>query len=251
VEVTKDWIEPVIDMMEKDKTIGAAQPKMLSFNNKKMFEYAGAAGGWIDYLGYPFARGRVFDVCEADKGQYNDESNIFWASGAALFVRAELFHQLKGFDHYFFAHMEEIDFCWRLQLSGNNVYACPKSVVYHVGAGTLKKESAQKTFLNFRNNLIMLAKNLPLVQSCWKIPFRILLDAISGFRFLFSGGGIYFIAILKAHVAFISWLLFNKKESVFPPDKTIKPQGWLNKSIVWQYFVSGKKTFAEIVQNKS
>ena len=250
VEVTPQWIEPVIEMMEKDKTIGAAQPKMLSYHHKEMFEYAGAAGGWIDYLGYPFARGRLFDVCEKDEGQYNETAPVFWASGAALFVRAELFHQLNGFDNYFFAHMEEIDFCWRLQLAGYNVYACPKSTVFHVGAGTLKKGSAQKTFLNFRNNLIMLAKNLPASQSLWKIPFRILLDALSAFKFLISGEGIYFIAIFKAHVVFVKWVLFKRSESVFPSSKKIKPKGWLSKSVVWNYFISGKKTFTQIVQNK-
>ncbi len=251
VEVTVGWIEPIIELMETDKTIGAAQPKILSYNNKEMFEYAGAAGGWMDDFGYPFARGRIFDTCEKDEGQYDDSAAVFWASGAALFVRSEIFHRLNGFDNYFFAHMEEIDFCWRLQLTGSNVYACPKSKVYHVGAGTLKKDSPTKVFLNFRNNLIMLAKNLPFYQSFWKIPFRIFLDAVSGFRFLFSGEAAYFIAILKAHLAFINWLLFKRSESVFPLYKNIQPKGWLFKSIVWEYFISGKKTFAEIVKNKS
>ncbi len=182
VEVTPGWIEPVIELMDSDKQIGACQPKILSYAEKDRFEYAGAAGGWMDCLGYPFARGRIFDICEKDEGQYDEVQKIFWASGAALFVRAELFHQAGGLDTYFFAHMEEIDFCWRLQLLGYSIYACPASVVYHVGGGTLPKGNERKVFLNFRNNMIMLAKNLPKRQSFWKIPMRILMDFISAFK---------------------------------------------------------------------
>ncbi|HVM89751.1 MAG TPA: glycosyltransferase family 2 protein [Puia sp.] len=251
VEVDAGWIEPVIELMAADHTIGAAQPKILSYTNKDIFEYAGAAGGWMDYLGYPFARGRLFESCEKDKGQYDNNAAVFWASGAALFVKAELFHQLKGFDNYFFAHMEEIDFCWRLQLAGYNVYACPKSKVYHVGAGTLQRESPKKTFLNFRNNMIMLAKNLPFAQAAWKIPLRIFLDAVSGFKFLFSNGAIYFFEVLKAHLAFTYWLLFRKSESNFPHHKSRPLNGWWKQSIVWQHFIRGKKTFTEIVKNKN
>ncbi|HEX4372789.1 MAG TPA: glycosyltransferase family 2 protein [Puia sp.] len=251
VEVTENWIEPIIELMENDKTIAACQPKILSYNNKKMFEYAGAAGGWIDFLGYPFARGRVVDVCEKDTHQYDTEEAIFWASGAALFVRANAFHEVNGFDNYFFAHMEEIDLCWRLQLAGYNMYACPKSVVYHVGGGTLAKGDPRKVFLNFRNNLIMLAKNLPAMQSIWKIPFRFLLDILSAFKSLLSGDRAYFIAVIKAQLSFIKWSFFKKKCSVFPKTKKGKLNGWYNKSVVWKYFVSGKKTFAQIVQNKS
>src|SRR5690606_20918586 len=135
--------------------------------------YAGAAGGWLDFLGYPFARGRLFDRCETDNGQYDDTAPIFWASGAALFIRAELYHRLGGLDEYFFAHQEEIDLCWRLQLEGYKIMVCPQSVVFHLGGGTLPKGNSRKVFLNFRNNLIMLAKNLPTGQAIWKIPFRV------------------------------------------------------------------------------
>ena len=251
VEVSQNWIEPIIELMEKNKSVAACQPKILSYNDKSLFEYAGACGGWIDYLGYPFARGRVFDFLEKDDHQYDNEEAIFWASGAALFVRADIFHQVNGFDNYFFAHMEEIDFCWRLQLAGYNVHACPKSVVYHVGGGTLPKGNSRKVFLNFRNNLIMLAKNFPLNQSLWKIPFRFILDILSAFKFLLSGNGSDFIAVIKAELAFIKWFFLKRKCSVFPKDKDGKLNGWLNKSVVWKYFVSGKKTFAQIVQNKS
>jgi GT2 family glycosyltransferase len=251
VEVTTNWIDPLFEMMEKNRVIAACQPKVLNYYNKEMFEYAGAAGGWIDYLGYPFARGRVFDHCETDFGQYDKEEAIFWASGAALFVRAEAFHEMNGFDNYFFAHMEEIDLCWRFQLAGYQVFACPGSVVYHVGGATLAKENSQKIFLNFRNNLIMLAKNLPLSQSAWKIPFRLFLDTLSAFKNLISGKRGYFVATIKAQIAFIKWVLFNQKCSVFPKNKRGSLKGWFKGSIVWGYFVSGKRTFAQIVKNKS
>ncbi len=251
VEVEPGWIEPIIELMQGDASIGACQPKILTYSNRGLFEYAGACGGWIDCLGYPFARGRIFDICEKDTKQYDTVEPIFWASGAAMFVRAGLFHELGGLDNYFFAHQEEIDFCWRLQLAGYKVYACPQSVVYHVGGGTLPKGNERKVFLNFRNNLIMLAKNLPLSQAAWKIPLRLLLDGISAWKSLFAGQAVYFGAIFNAHLAFFKWILFKRGESVFPENKKGKLSGWLNKSIVWKHFVSGEKTFAEIVQNKS
>ncbi|MBS1914704.1 MAG: glycosyltransferase family 2 protein [Bacteroidetes bacterium] len=250
VEVEPGWIEPIIELMEKDKTIGACQPKLLMYKQRDTFEYAGAAGGWIDYLGYPFARGRIFDVCEKDEHQYDSAEPVFWASGAAMFVRAKLFHELHGLDNYFFAHQEEIDFCWRLQLAGYSVYACPQSVVYHVGGGTLPKGNERKVFLNFRNNLIMLAKNTSFGEALWKIPFRILLDALSAWKSLFSGQFIYFTAVIEAHLAFVKWILFKRKESVFPVSRNGKLQGCFSKSIIWNHFVQGKKTFEEIVRNK-
>jgi len=251
VETSPGWIEPVIELMEKDKTIGACQPKILSHSDKHLFEYAGAAGGWMDCLGYPFARGRIFDVCEADRGQYDTTQSIFWASGAAMFVRAGLYHELNGLEEYFFAHMEEIDFCWRIQLEGYGIYVCPHSVVYHVGGGTLPKGNERKVFLNFRNNLIMLAKNLPFQQAIWKIPFRFLLDAISAWKSLFAGEAIYFLAISEAHLAFVKWVLFKQNESVFPKRRKANLAGWYLHSVVWKHFVRGKKTFTEIVGNKN
>lgn len=250
VEVEPGWIEPILALMEKDPSIGACQPKIRMYANKELFEYAGAAGGWLDYLGYPFARGRVFDACEKDIGQYDQTEPIFWAGGCALFVRAELYHQLKGMDTYFFAHQEEIDFCWRLQLAGYKVYVCTDSVVYHLGGGTLPKGNERKVFLNFRNNLIMMAKNLPMGQLAWKIPFRFFLDTISAWKSLLAGEGVYFLAVLEAHFGFLKWLFFKRKQSVFPIRKEGNVQGWYGHSIVWQYFVSGKKTFSEIVNGK-
>ena len=165
VEVTPGWIEDMITLMEADKNIAACQPKILSFYNKNYFEHAGACGGWIDALGYAFARGRIFDICEEDKGQYNTNQKVFWATGAALCIRAKCFHEMGGFDAHLFAHMEEIDLCWRLQRKGYAVYCCPSSVVYHVGGGTLPKTNSRKTYLNFRNNLIILFKNLSFIRS--------------------------------------------------------------------------------------
>src|SRR5258708_12961442 len=226
VEVEPGWIEPIIDLMEKDSSIGVCQPKLRMYSNKELFEYAGAAGGWLDCFGYPFAKGRIFDVCEKDEGQYDAVEPIFWVSGAAMFVRANLYHELGGLDNYFFAHQEEIDFCWRVQLAGYKVYTCPTSVVYHLGGGTLPKGNERKVFLNFRNNLIMLAKNLPPGQLAWKIPFRFFLDSISAWKSLFAGEGIYFAAILEAHLAFIKWVLFKRKQSVFPKKRqgTLSPR---------------------------
>jgi GT2 family glycosyltransferase len=251
VEVTPGWLEPVIALMDSDPSIGACQPKILSYHHRAQFEYAGAAGGWLDSLGYPFARGRIFDICEIDQGQYNTAEKIFWASGAALFVRAGLFHQSGGLDTYFFAHMEEIDLCWRLQLMGYSVYACPASVVYHIGGGTLPKGNERKVFLNFRNNMIMLAKNLPLSQSLWKIPLRIFMDFISAFKSLFAGQLVYFLAVGEAHLAFFKWVFFRQKKSVFPDKKKVILSGWYPHSVAWKHFVEGKERFDEIVGPKS
>jgi len=248
VEVGPGWMEPIIRLMESDPLIGACQPKIRMYADRGSFEYAGAAGGWLDYLGYPFARGRVFDVCEKDTGQYDRTEPVFWASGAALFIRAPLYHRLGGLEGFFFAHQEEIDLCWRIQLAGYKVYCCPESVVYHVGGGTLPKGNERKVFLNFRNNLIMMAKCLPLGQSVWKMPLRLLLDSISAWKSLFAGEAVYFWAILEAHLAFFKWLMVSRKKSLFPPKRKAPLTGWYRGSIVWQYFVKGKKTFNEIVK---
>ena len=248
VEVTPGWIYPVIKLMEQDEKIACCQPKILSYSKRNYFEYAGACGGWIDSLGYPFSRGRVFDTLEMDSGQYDDASRIFWATGAALFVRAKLFHQAGGFDKYFFAHQEEIDLCWRLQGMGHEIWVCPQSVVYHVGAGTLPSGSPKKVYLNFRNNLVMLAKNLPMTEILWKIPLRLALDAISAWKQLFQGQTGYFMAVLQAHFSFWRWC-FSKKERVLRSYK--KCTGIYHGSIVWDYFIRGRKYFSQIVNRRS
>jgi GT2 family glycosyltransferase len=251
VEVEAGWIEPVISLMQADRNIAVCQPKILMYRDRKSFEYAGAAGGWLDHLGYPFARGRIFDFCEQDLGQYDTDEPIFWASGAAMFVTAELYHRTGGLDEFFFAHQEEIDFCWRIQLSGYKVMVCTASKVYHVGGGTLPKGNERKVYLNFRNNMIMLSKNLPLSQALWKIPFRVLLDAVSAWKSLLAGEVTYFVAVLEAHWGFLGWRLFNRRKSVFPVERKGSLNGWYPRSIVWQHFVMGKTSFREIVQNKS
>src|SRR5436190_6102435 len=244
VEVNSGWLQPMTDLLENDRTIAACQPKILSFNNKKIFEYAGAAGGWLDKYGYPFAKGRVFDISEEDHGQYDQTEPIFWASGAALFIRAKVFHEMNGFDEYFFAHQEEIDLCWRIQLAGYKIYSCHTSTVYHIGGGTLPRGNSRKTYLNFRNNKIMLSKNLPFPKKLWVMSMRNLLDAISAWKGLLTGDGGYFIAILRAHVAFAKWHLLYKKKSIFPVTKKASLAGYLRKNIAWQHFVKKKKSFS-------
>jgi GT2 family glycosyltransferase len=248
VEVTPGWLEPMVALLEKDSTIGACQPKLLSWAQRDSFEYAGGAGGWLDAFGYPFCRGRIFDHCEKDRGQYNDASPVFWASGAALFIRAGLFHSAGGFDGYFFAHQEEIDLCWRIQRAGHRIYACPASVVFHVGGGTLPKGNARKVFLNFRNNLIMLYKNLPWSEKIWKIPFRIMLDAVSAWKNIPAGEFGYFLAVVKAHFAFFIWICFRQAKPVPYPRDTGQLQGLYRGNVAWDHFVKGKKLFSQIVK---
>lgn len=252
VEVTAGWLEPIIDLLESHENNAACQPKILAFKNKHFFEYAGASGGWLDAYGYPFARGRVFDICEEDQGQYDTTEEVFWASGAALVIKSKVFHQLNGFDEYFFAHQEEIDLCWRIQLTGYKLFCCPQSVVYHVGGGTLPRGNSNKTYLNFRNNQVMLWKNLPWKEKWWKVPYRQTLDQISALKGLVSGDGGYFIAIMKAHLVFTIWLFFGKKEKPYLNPKPIgKLSGVYNSNIVWQHFVKKKTRFSQIVKKKS
>jgi len=251
VEVAPGWTDPIIGLMEANSSVGACQPKILMQADRDMFEYAGAAGGWIDMLGYPFARGRVFDVCEKDNGQYNDAMEVFWASGAAMFVRSVAYWQCGGLDDYFFAHMEEIDLCWRLQLAGWKIMCCPQSAVYHVGGGTLPKGNQRKVYLNFRNNLVMLCKNMSLQQLIWKLPLRLALDAVAAWKNLLAGDGGFFIAVIKAHIGFVRWSVFNRHSSLVPADKKGPLKGVLNRSIVWANFVQGKRKFSEIVPHKA
>lgn len=248
VEITPGWLQPMVALLERHTSNAACQPKILAFKNKRLFEYAGAAGGWLDAYGYPFARGRIFDVCEEDNGQYDTTQQVFWASGAALLIRSNVFRQLNGFDEYFFAHQEEIDLCWRMQLSGYKLFCCPQSVVYHVGGGTLPRGNSKKTFLNFRNNQIMLAKNLPWSEKWWKIPFRMTLDQVSAIKGLLSGDGGYFVAIIKAHLAFFRWCLFHKRKK---KSYTLRPinslYGIYKGIVIWDHFVKKKTRFSEII----
>ena len=236
IQVTEDWINPIIKLMDKYQSISACQPKILDYHNKKKFEYAGASGGFIDSLGYPFCRGRVFDYLEEDKGQYNDSREIFWATGACLFVRASHYFEVNGFDEDFFAHQEEIDLCWRLKNKGYKVFVEPRSEVFHVGGGTLNVGSPFKTHLNFRNNLYMLFKNLPLPSLFIIIPIRLILDGIASITFLNKKQGInHLFAVMKAHFAFYSEI-----------PKLITKRRKINQ----QYSLEGKMNYSILVQNK-
>lgn len=251
VEVTAGWLQPIIALLESDEKNAACQPKILAYKNKSLFEYAGAGGGWLDAFGYPFARGRVFDVCEEDKGQYDSTQQVFWATGATLVIRSQAYQQLRGFDEYFFAHQEEIDLCWRLQLAGYKIFACPQSAVYHVGGGTLPRGNSKKTFLNFRNNQIMLAKNLPWSEKWWKIPYRMALDQVSAVKGLLSGDAGYFLSIIEAHLAFLYWLVFGNKTWVPKKSQAVKKlHGVYPGNVVWEHFAKKKKTFSAIVAQK-
>lgn len=206
VEVTQNWIPPMIALFDSDQSIAAAQPKILSYHNRNFFEYAGAGGGFIDNLGFPYCRGRIFNSIEEDKGQYDDETEIFWASGCSLFIRSKDFQEQGGFDERFFAHQEEIDLCWRLKNSGKKIMYTGKSAVYHVGGGTLSNQNPEKTFLNFRNNLSMMLKNLPFPNLLWLLFFRLSLDGIAGIQFAFRHGFSHLWAVVRSHVGFYAQL---------------------------------------------
>lgn len=249
VEVTKSWIDPIIDLMEKNKNIAACQPKILSEKNKEQFEYAGASGGWIDKFGYPFCRGRIFDSCEKDIGQYDDACEIFWASGAAMFVRSSVFHESGGLDETFFAHQEEIDFCWRLQNAGYSIFVEPRSVVYHLGGGSLAQGNKRKVYLNFRNNLLLMHKNLPTSERFWKISFRHFLNGAAALQFLLKAQFASAWAVTRASASFYKWRFSNKK-SIGTKMKLKEMKGVYAGSIVQEYFLKKKKRFSEIVQYK-
>lgn len=246
VEVTPGWIEPMLELMESDKSIAACQPKLLSYEQRDMFEYAGGSGGWIDSLGYPFSRGRLFDHCEKDTGQYDSTQQIFWASGAAKMVRANVYHELNGLDEYFFAHQEEIDLCWRMQTKGYKIFACPLSVVYHVGGGTLPN-SKRKVYLNFRNNLVMITKNMPFGELIWKLPLRLTLDKIAAFQALLSGDTDFFLGVYSGLLSYLKWIFTKKSHNNFTKGTGKSFGGRYDGSIVWAYFIKKKKTFTEIV----
>jgi len=245
VDVTPNWLNPMLELMEKDSSIGACQPKMKDYNNPSDFEYAGAAGGLIDKLGYPFCRGRIFDTIEEDFGQFEDETEIFWASGACFLVRSNLFNQLEGFDERFFAHMEEIDLCWRIQNAGYKIYFTAKSQVFHVGGGTLHKENPFKTFLNFRNSLLCLSNNAPNNIKHKLIFQRLILDGIAGVKFLTQGKFKNILAIIKAHFSFY-YLSFQKRNPNVESGKQNTYSKINEQSIVFKYFVQKKTRFLEL-----
>jgi GT2 family glycosyltransferase len=250
VEVDPHWIEPMLNLIESNPSIAAIQPKLLAWHQKDTFEYAGASGGFIDQYGFPFCRGRVFEYLEKDQNQYNDDRQVFWASGAALFINAKLYHSIGGLDEDFFAHMEEIDLCWRLQNAGHEVWICPESIVYHVGGGTLQKTNPRKTYYNFRNGLILLLKNLPSNKLFSVIFFRIILDHIAALRFLSQGKLGDFKAIMSAHRHFIlRYKYWKSKRVVHNGNQAYFGHEVYKGSIVWAHFKRKIKTFSGLGMN--
>ncbi len=253
VEPEKGWIEPIIELMERDKTVGACQPKILTHGKRDHFEYAGGAGGWIDKWGFPFCRGRIFDTTEEDKGQYDTSEEVFWASGAAMFVRADLYKSLGGLDGGYFAHMEEIDLCWRMKRAGYKIMVKPKSVVYHVGGGTLAATNPRKTYLNFRNSLVTIFKNEKSGKLFWLLPLRLVLDGVAGLRFMLQGKFAHTKAIVNAHWDFFASQSDYRNKSYEEMEAIEKVsigkmdnKGVYPKSIIWQYFIKRKKYFRNL-----
>jgi len=238
IEVTKNWLLPIIKQFESDTNIAAIQPKILDFKDKSKFEYAGAGGGFIDKYGYPYCRGRIFDTIETDTNQYNDTVDIFWASGACLFIKSDVFHELNGFDEAYFAHQEEIDLCWRIQNHGYSIKYVGTSTVFHVGGATLTTQNPKKTFLNFRNSLFNLVKNSPKNKGFGLVFTRLCLDGLAGVKYVFDLKPLHTLAIIKAHFSFYSQLarMLKKRNQT-----TQKEHYYQTKSIVWDYFISNKK----------
>ncbi len=248
IEVTENWLSPLISLMDSDKSIAACQPKIKSFHQKDHFEYAGASGGFIDKYGYPFCRGRRLDKIEVDNNQYNNIIDVFWATGACMVVRADLFKSLDSLDNDFFAHMEEIDLCWRLKNRGYRIVVNPKSTVYHIGGGTLPNNSPFKLYLNYRNNLFLLYKNLPKGKLFPILFTRMILDGISALLFLAKFSFASFGAVIKAHIHFyksLKKLRAKRKElllnNVINNHKEIYPR-----SIVIDYFIRKKQLFKNL-----
>jgi len=250
VEVPPDWLTPLVDFMEQNQDVFACQPKILSYFERNKFEYAGACGGFIDRFGYPFCRGRIFEFCEEDSGQYDDIRQVFWATGACMIVRKKLLDEIGLLDEDFFAHMEEIDWCWRANLHGYKIFCIPKSTVFHVGGGTLPRTNPWKTFLNYRNSLIMLEKNLKFTDALFIIPIRFVLDMISALVYLIRGNPKDSFAVVKAYLAFLAgqpeWL--RKRATV---RRNVQKRKINNRiiycgSIVFDYFLKGKKRFSEL-----
>jgi GT2 family glycosyltransferase len=248
VEVQENWIQPIISLMDSDKDIAACQPKILSYNDKSMFEYAGAAGGFIDKDGYMFCRGRIFNQFEKDDGQYDGLKEVFWASGACLFIRADLFHEIGGLDDDFFAHMEEIDLCWRLKNKGYRIMFNSDSVVYHVGGGTLSKNNPTKTYLNFRNNLFLLTKNYVESNFALKLFYRLILDGLAALKFLIDGHPIHSIAIFKAHMSFYAHFrtFYKKRRAAKLVESNYNAVGEYKRSIVFSYFIKRIHLFSKL-----
>jgi GT2 family glycosyltransferase len=252
VEVTTNWLQPLMTFMEENHDVVACQPKIRAFHNKKVFEHAGAAGGFIDFLGFPFCRGRVLGEVEEDKGQYDSVCDVFWATGACLLIRSEHFNKVGGLDDRFFAHMEEIDLCWRLNARGYRIVCVPQSVVYHVGGGTLNVENPRKTYLNFRNNLLMLYKNLP-QQSLEKVMrWRRYLDYMAAIQLYITGKPKNAAAVFQARKDFKKMqpdFLHDRNENILFATRTNCDE-MTSKSIIWEYYVKKNRKFSQLLDLK-
>jgi GT2 family glycosyltransferase len=254
VEVTAAWLAPLLQLIKSDSKIAAVQPKILAEHARNTFEYAGASGGFMDILGYPLCRGRVFDSAELDSRQYDDETECFWATGAAILVRSHIYHAIGGLDADFFAHMEEIDWCWRVKRAGYRVMVAPESVVFHVGGGTLTKQNPRKTYLNFRNSLVTLLKNEKMPKLIWLFPLRLLLDGVAGLKFLLNKKTADVYMIILAH-----WFVFRHFFSILKKRKQTQEKveearlaadnsqiGIVPISSVWAYFIQKKQTYSSM-----
>ncbi|MDD2563145.1 MAG: glycosyltransferase family 2 protein [Salinivirgaceae bacterium] len=242
IEVTPNWLNPIIDFMDKEPNVAASAPKLLDWHSKDTFEYAGAAGGFIDHLGYPFCRGRIISKVEKDAGQYDKPISVFWATGAALVIRSEIFHSMGGFDDLFFAHMEEIDLCWRIKNAGYEIYNYPQSAVYHVGGGTLPNNNPHKIYLNYRNNLLLLYKNLPANRVFKVLFYRFFLDMASFGVFLLQGKFKFAGAVIRSYFDFMK---MRKEYDIDRTNLKWHPEIY-NKSIVFKFFLKKKHKFSDL-----
>lgn len=248
VEVDPDWLAPLVERMESNDKIAALQPKIRAFHQKDHFEYAGASGGFIDYLGYPFCRGRLFDHLEKDEAQYDEARPVFWATGACCMIRKSVVAEIGMFEADFFAHMEEIDFCWRAQNKGYEIWCEPAGVVYHVGGGMLPQGNPRKTYLNARNSLACMYRNLPRGTVFARVFARLVLDGVWGAKALTEGDFGTIGAIFKAHWHFFGdlakWRRYRRR--IYPDGPATPTLGWLDKSVVWQFFIRKKKRFSDL-----
>lgn len=250
IEVTPGWIKPCIDLMDSNAEIVAVQPKILAWNAKEKFEHAGAAGGFLDKNFYPFCQGRIFDSTEVDQGQYNQNREIFWATGACMFIRSDVYHNSGGLDDAFFAHMEEIDMCWRIKLQGGKIFYCADSSIYHVGGGTLNYANPRKTYLNFRNSLYMIAKNYDGILF-FKMFKRLCLDGIAASLFLLKFQFRHFWAVFRAHMSFYGRLgtLMRQRKELKLKRKNFNKTGLYKRNIVFKKFLGGVKTFKDLKES--
>ncbi len=245
----KNWLPPLLKVMDSDKEVAICSPKIKSYKEPELFEYAGAAGGFIDKYGFPFCRGRVFDHIEKDEGQYDSTIPVFWGSGAAMLIRSEIYNDCGGLDEDFFAHMEEIDLCWRIKNMGYKIMSVADSEVFHLGGGTLNQQNSHKTYLNFRNNLFMLVKNLPKRRFKRRILIRMILDGVAAAHFLVKGEFSFFYAVVKAHFSFYKGLrlMLSKRKKLLPDVKVNTHNEIFKGSLVWHFFARKQRRYSELM----